>query len=68
VIDFYFFFFILFNSPSGQSVVFSFELCLIPPQLENSPAVQLLVWIFGVHKVLSIEPFPEEEQNQQQIS
>jgi len=34
---------------------------------EGRQLVKLLVWIFGVHKVLSIGPFPEEEQNQQQI-
>ncbi len=33
---------------------------------EGRQLVRLLVWIFGVRKVMSIGPFPEEEEGQQE--
>lgn len=38
------------------------ELDCVHPQ-EGRQLIRLLVWIFGVRKVLSIEPFPEKEQS-----
>ncbi len=38
------------------------ELDCVHPQ-EGRQLIRLLVWVFGVREVLSIEPFPEEEQS-----